>query len=136
MAKSWTDEQISVIEQKNSNLLVAAAAGSGKTAVMVERIIRRVLDEKNPLDIDRIVVVTFTKAAATQMRERIAAALSSVLISQKDERRIRNIRKQLALLDNAVICTIDSFCNYILRNYFNTIDLDPSYRIPSLSSQT
>ena len=129
MAKSWTDEQISVIEQKNSNLLVAAAAGSGKTAVMVERIIRRVLDEKNPLDIDRIVVVTFTKAAATQMRERIAAALSSVLISQKDERRIRNIRKQLALLDNAVICTIDSFCNYILRNYFNTIDLDPSYRI-------
>lgn len=129
MARSWTDEQIKVIEQKNSNLLVAAAAGSGKTAVMVERIIRRVLDEKKPLDIDRIVVVTFTKAAATQMRERIAAALSSALISNKDEKRARVIRKQLALLDNAVICTIDSFCNYILRNYFNTIDLDPSYRI-------
>ncbi len=129
MARSWTDEQIRVIEQKNSNLLVAAAAGSGKTAVMVERIIERVLDDKHPLDIDRIVVVTFTKAAATQMRERIAAALSSVLISEKNEKRARAIRKQLALLDNAVICTIDSFCNYILRNYFNTIDLDPSYRI-------
>lgn len=129
MARSWTDEQIRVIEQKNSNLLVAAAAGSGKTAVMVERIIRRVLDEENPVDIDRIVVVTFTKAAATQMRERIAAALSAELLTRKDEKRVRLIRKQLALLDNAVICTIDSFCNYILRNYFNTIDLDPSYRI-------
>lgn len=129
MARSWTDEQIRVIEQKNSNLLVAAAAGSGKTAVMVERIIRRVLDEEKPVDIDRIVVVTFTKAAATQMRERIAAALSAELLTRKDEKRAGLIRKQLALLDNAVICTIDSFCNYILRNYFNTIDLDPSYRI-------
>ena len=82
MARNWTDEQIRVIEQKNSNLLVAAAAGSGKTAVMVERIIRRVLDEDNPMDIDRIVVVTFTKAAATQMRERIGAALASVLASE------------------------------------------------------
>lgn len=129
MARNWTDEQIKVIEQKNSNLLVAAAAGSGKTAVMVERIIRRVLDDENPMDIDRIVVVTFTKAAATQMRERIGAALAAVLASEKDEGRIRRLRSQLALLDNAVICTIDSFCNYILRNYFNTIDLDPSYRI-------
>ena len=129
MARNWTDEQIRVIEQKNSNLLVAAAAGSGKTAVMVERIIRRVLDEDNPMDIDRIVVVTFTKAAATQMRERIGAALASVLASEHNESRVRRLRSQLALLDNAVICTIDSFCNYILRNYFNTIDLDPSYRI-------
>lgn len=129
MARNWTDEQIRVIEQKNSNLLVAAAAGSGKTAVMVERIIRRVLDEDNPMDIDRIVVVTFTKAAATQMRERIGAALASELASEHNESRVRRLRSQLALLDNAVICTIDSFCNYILRNYFNTIDLDPSYRI-------
>ena len=129
MARSWTDEQIKVIEQKNSNLLVAAAAGSGKTAVMVERIIRRVLDDENPMDIDRIVVVTFTKAAATQMRERIGAALAGELVSEQNESRIRRLKNQLALLDNAVICTIDSFCNYILRNYFNTIDLDPAYRI-------
>ena len=74
MARNWTDEQIRFFEQKNSYLLVASAAGFGKTAVMVERIIRRVLDEDNPMDIDRIVVVTFTKAAATQMRERIGAA--------------------------------------------------------------
>lgn len=129
MARTWTDEQKRVIAQNNSNLLVSAAAGSGKTAVMVERIIQRILDEKHPVDIDRIVVVTFTKAAAAQMKERIAAALSSVMLSEKNEKRVMLIRRQLALLDNAVICTIDSFCNYILRNYFNTIDLDPSYRI-------
>lgn len=129
MARTWTDEQKRVIAQNNSNLLVSAAAGSGKTAVMVERIIQRILDEKHPVDIDRIVVVTFTKAAAAQMKERIAAALSSVMLSEKNEKRVVLIRRQLALLENAVICTIDSFCNYILRNYFNTIDLDPSYRI-------
>ena len=129
MARTWTDEQKRVIAQNNSNLLVSAAAGSGKTAVMVERIIQRILDEKHPVDIDRIVVVTFTKAAAAQMKERIDAALSSVMLSEKNEKRVVLIRRQLALLENAVICTIDSFCNYILRNYFNTIDLDPSYRI-------
>lgn len=129
MARTWTDEQKRVIAQNNSNLLVSAAAGSGKTAVMVERIIQRLLEEKHPVDIDRIVVVTFTKAAAAQMKERIAAALSSVMLSEKNEKRVVLIRRQLALLENAVICTIDSFCNYILRNYFNTIDLDPSYRI-------
>ena len=85
MARTWTDEQKRVIAQNNSNLLVSAAAGSGKTAVMVERIIQRILDEKHPVDIDRIVVVTFTKAAAAQMKERIAAALSSVMLSEKNE---------------------------------------------------
>lgn len=129
MARSWTDEQIRVIQQRNSNLLVAAAAGSGKTAVMVERILRRVLDDEEPLDIDRIVVVTFTKAAAVQMRERIGAAISEELRTQQNEKRVKRLRSQLALLDNAIICTIDSFCNYILRNYFNTIDLDPAFRI-------
>ena len=129
MARSWTDEQVRVIQQRNSNLLVAAAAGSGKTAVMVERILQRVLDDEKPLDIDRIVVVTFTKAAAVQMRERIGAAMSEALRAQQDEKRARRLRNQLALLDNAIICTIDSFCNYLLRNYFNTIDLDPAFRI-------
>lgn len=129
MAREWTDEQKKVIEQKNSNLLVAAAAGSGKTAVMVERIIQRVLSEDNPVDIDRIVVVTFTKAAAAQMRERIAAAFTDMLSKEQDEKRIRRIRSQISLIDNAVITTIDSFCNYVLGNYFNTIDLDPTFRI-------
>ena len=98
MARTWTDEQKRVIAQNNSNLLVSAAAGSGKTAVMVERIIQRLLEEKHPVDIDRIVVVTFTKAAAAQMKERIAAALSSVMLSEKNEKRVVLIRRQLALL--------------------------------------
>ena len=93
MARSWTDEQVRVIQQRNSNLLVAAAAGSGKTAVMVERILRRVLDDEEPLDIDRIVVVTFTKAAAVQMRERIGTAMSEELRTQQDEKRIRRLRR-------------------------------------------
>ena len=91
MARSWTDEQVRVIQQRNSNLLVAAAAGSGKTAVMVERILQRVLDDEKPLDIDRIVVVTFTKAAAVQMRERIGAAMSEALRAQQDEKRARRL---------------------------------------------
>ena len=110
MARTWTDEQKRVIAQNNSNLLVSAAAGSGKTAVMVERIIQRILDEKHPVDIDRIVVVTFTKAAAAQMKERIAAALSSVMLSEKNEKRVVLIRRQLALLENAVISI--SLANY------------------------
>lgn len=129
MGRNWTEEQLRVIGQKDSNLLVAAAAGSGKTAVMVERIIGRVLSKEAPLDIDRIIVVTFTKAAAAQMRERIGAALGAALKNEEDGESLKRIRRQSALLDNAIICTIDSFCNYILRNYFNSVDLDPSFRI-------
>lgn len=129
MGRKWTEEQLRVIGQKDSNLLVAAAAGSGKTAVIVERIIGRVLSEEAPVDIDRIVVVTFTKAAATEMRERIGAALGAALKNEEDGERLNRIRSQRALLDNAIICTIDSFCNYILRNYFNAVDLDPAFRI-------
>ncbi len=129
MARNWTDEQKCVIDQTDSNLLVAAAAGSGKTAVMVERIIRRVLSKDKPVDIDRIVVVTFTKAAANEMRERIGKALFDAMKNETDYAEKNIIRRQLALLENSLICTIDSFCNYILRNYFNTIDLDPAFRI-------
>ena len=129
MAREWTSEQRAVIEQRGTNLLVAAAAGSGKTAVMVERIIRRVIFDDNPIDIDRIVVVTFTKAAAAEMKQRIANAFMDALEKETDKQRLIRIRTQLSLLENANICTIDSYCNYILKNYFNTINLDPAFRI-------
>ena len=130
MATKWTKEQEKCINQKGSNLLVAAAAGSGKTAVMVERIVQRVMDKDNPVDIDRIIVVTFTKAAAAEMKGRIAARLAAELEREDLTASERSrIRRQIMLTDNANICTIDSFCNFILRNYFNTIDLDPGFRI-------
>ena len=107
-------------------MLVSAAAGSGKTAVLVERIIQRVLDEEHPIEIDRIVVVTFTKAAAAEMRERILAAIQDKLAEQPDN---AYLMRQATLVHNAQITTIDSFCNYIVRNHFHEIDLEPDYRI-------
>lgn len=123
---AWTDEQIYAINARNSNLLVSAAAGSGKTAVLVERIIRRVMDENNPIDIDSILVVTFTKAAAGEMKSRIMNAFSEEVKKNPGN---RHLIRQLALVENAKISTIDSFCNDIVKNYYNTIDLDPNIRI-------
>ena len=84
MARNWTEAQSQAIEARNSNLLLAAAAGSGKTAVLVERIIKKITDEENPVDIDRLLVLTFTNAAAAEMRERIVSALSDELIKNPD----------------------------------------------------
>ena len=123
---AWTNDQINAINARNSNLLVSAAAGSGKTAVLVERIINRVLDKENPIDIDSILVVTFTKLAAGEMRSRIANAFENCL---KEEPGNRQLIRQLALVENAKISTIDSFCNDVVKNYYNTIDLDPNIRI-------
>ena len=103
----WTKEQLSAIETRNCNLLVAAAAGSGKTAVLVERIIRIITNEDNPVDIDKLLVVTFTNAAAAEMRERIAAAISKALDKEPTS---RNLQKQLVLLNRANITTMHSFC--------------------------
>ena len=122
----WTTDQQKVIDIREQNMLVSAAAGSGKTAVLVERIIQRVLDEKHPIEIDRIVVVTFTKAAAAEMRERILAAIQDKLAEQPDN---AYLMRQATLVHNAQITTIDSFCNYIVRNHFHEIDLEPDYRI-------
>ena len=122
----WTIDQQKVIDIREQNMLVSAAAGSGKTAVLVERIIQRVLDEKHPIEIDRIVVVTFTKAAAAEMRERILAAIQDKLAEQPDN---AYLMRQATLVHNAQITTIDSFCNYIVRNHFHEIDLEPDYRI-------
>ncbi len=127
MAKvTWTADQRKVIELRNRNLLVSAAAGSGKTAVLVERIIERVTDGEKPLDIDRLLVVTFTKAAAAQMRERIGEAIEQRLLADGAN---DHLQRQQTLLHSAQITTIDSFCMYVVRNYFHLIDLDPGFRI-------
>ncbi len=126
MAISFTAEQQKVIDTRGCNVLVSAAAGSGKTAVLVERIIRMVCDESRPVDIDRLLVVTFTNAAAAEMRERIAAGISARLEEQPDS---EHIQRQATLLHNAQITTIDSFCLFLLRNHFQEVGLDPAFRI-------
>ena len=122
----WTKEQWEAISERNRTLLVAAAAGSGKTAVLVQRIIGKITDETHPVDIDRLLVMTFTNAAATEMRSRIADAISAYLEEKPDS---PNIRKQLALLGKANISTIHSFCLEVIRNNFHKIDIDPGFRI-------
>ena len=122
----WTNEQLQAIETRRCNLLVAAAAGSGKTAVLVERIIRIITNEENPVDIDKLLVVTFTSAAASEMRERIASAISKSLEKSPNS---KNLQRQLTLLSRANITTMHSFCLDVIKNYFYTIDLDPSFRI-------
>lgn len=126
MAVTFTPEQQKAIELHGCNILVSAAAGSGKTAVLVERIVRMVCDEANPVDIDRLLIVTFTNAAAAEMRERIGAGISKRLSENPES---EHIQKQATLLHNAQITTIDSFCLYLLRNHFNEIGLDPAFRI-------
>lgn len=126
MAVTFTPEQQRVIDLRGCNILVSAAAGSGKTAVLVERIVSRVCDEAHPVDIDRLLIVTFTNAAAAEMRERIAAGIAARLERQPDS---EHIQRQAALLHNAQITTIDSFCLFLLRNHFNEIGLDPAFRI-------
>lgn len=122
----WTPEQQAAITLKDCNLLVAAAAGAGKTAVLVERIIQKIIDENNPADIDSLLVVTFTNAAATEMRERIGAAISKAIEEKKDS---KNINRQLALLNKAAITTIHSFCLEVIRSNFQSLDIDPRFRI-------
>lgn len=126
MGMTWTTEQQQVIDYRKRNILVSAAAGSGKTAVLVERIIKRVTEEENPIDIDRLIVVTFTKAAAAEMRERISAALEKKREEQPENERLE---RQQTLIHNAQITTIDSFCLFVVRNHFEEIDLDPNFRI-------
>lgn len=126
MAISFTERQQQVIEERNCNLLVSAAAGSGKTAVLVERIIRQITDREHPVDIDRLLVVTFTSAAAAEMRERVSNAISDRLAKEPEN---EHLQKQATLLHNAQITTIDSFCLFVLRNQFHTIGLDPGFRI-------
>ncbi|GEN35756.1 helicase-exonuclease AddAB subunit AddA [Aneurinibacillus danicus] len=122
---TWTDEQWDAIASRGSNVLVAAAAGSGKTAVLVERIIRRITDEHHPLSVDNLLVVTFTNAAAAEMRHRIGAALEKAAAAQPSS----YLRRQLTLLNRASITTLHSFCMEVLQRYYYLIGIDPSFRI-------
>ncbi|SDI31607.1 DNA helicase/exodeoxyribonuclease V, subunit A [Pseudobutyrivibrio sp. 49] len=121
-----TKEQEKVRDTRNKNMLVSAAAGSGKTFVLVQRIISEILDEKNPIDVDRILVVTFTNAAAAEMKDRIRQAIDKAVSEKGVDKRIK---AQATLIHSAHIRTIDSFCSWIVKNYFYEIDQEPSFRI-------
>ncbi|MGN1123666.1 MAG: UvrD-helicase domain-containing protein, partial [Eubacterium sp.] len=121
----WTQQQSNAINARNSNILVSAAAGSGKTAVLVERVVKMITDSDNPVDIDRLLIVTFTNAAAAEMKSRINKSLKQALKSQPDN---ANIRKQLSLLPNAKICTIDSFCINLVRDNFYTLSINQDFK--------
>lgn len=122
----WTEEQKSAIYEKGENILVAAAAGSGKTAVLVERIIQKIIKDK--VDIDKLLVVTFTNAAASEMRERVLEAIYKKLDEDPFD---ENLQRQIVLLGKSNICTIHSFCLDVIRNYFYEIDLPANFRIGS-----
>ncbi|WNQ13448.1 helicase-exonuclease AddAB subunit AddA [Paenibacillus aurantius] len=123
---TWTNEQWDAISLSGENILVAAAAGSGKTAVLVERIIRKLSDETDPMDVDRLLVATFTKAAASEMKQRIREALSAALEKSPDS---AHLRSQLALLNKASITTLHSFCLEVIQRHYQVIRLDPGFRI-------
>ena len=120
----WTEEQQQAIYEKGSNILVAAAAGSGKTAVLVERIVNKIINEK--IDIDKILVVTFTNLAAGQMRERILDVIYKKIEENPED---MHLQKQITLLPKANICTIDSFCLDVVKNNFFELDISPNFRI-------
>ena len=121
----WTKEQELSIYEKGENILVAAAAGSGKTAVLVERIINKIINEN--VDIDKLLVVTFTNAAASEMKQRVLDAIYKKLEEQPDN---ENLQKQILLLNKASICTIDSFCLDVVRNnFFELQNVSPNFRI-------
>ncbi|MCA1030972.1 helicase-exonuclease AddAB subunit AddA [Bacillus timonensis] len=122
----WTDDQWKAIVASGQDILVAAAAGSGKTAVLVERIIKKVISKENPVDVDRLLIVTFTNASAAEMRNRIGEALEKAL---KEQPASLHLRRQLSLLNKASISTIHSFCLQVIRTYYYLLDIDPGFRI-------
>lgn len=126
MSVAWTEDQKRVIDTREKNLLVSAAAGSGKTAVLVERILTLITDETHPVDVDRLLITTFTRAAAGEMKERIGKALLARL---EEDPGNEWLQRQEALVSRAQITTIHGFCLYVIRNYFHTIDLNPGFRI-------
>lgn len=122
---AWSAKQLEAIETRGKNILVAAAAGSGKTSVLVERIIRRLTDADDPITIDRLLVVTFTNAAASEMRERIGAALREASQQKGNER----LARQLLLLPSASISTMHAFCQTLIRRHIHLLPIDPKFRI-------
>lgn len=126
MKVNWTADQQKVIDLRNRNILVSAAAGSGKTAVLVERIISMLTDAKDPMDVDRLLVVTFTEAAAGEMKERIREAVEKKLFDEPDN---EHLSRQATLIHNAQITTIHSFCLSVIRDHFHAIHIDPAFRV-------
>jgi len=126
---SYTDDQLTAIKTRDHNILVAAAAGSGKTQVLVERIIRQLIDGE--LDVDELLVVTFTNAAAAEMRERIGAALEKELEKVNDKQIAARLERQIVLLTGADICTFHAFCQRLIRQHIEVLDLDPKFRLAS-----
>lgn len=122
----WTSDQQKAISSFGKDILVAAAAGSGKTAVLVERIIQRLIDQENGYNVDELLVVTFTNASAAEMRHRIGVALEAAI---KENPHSLHLRKQLTLLSKASISTLHSFCLDVVKRYYYLVDLDPSFRI-------
>ena len=126
MSKKWTPNQSNAINVRGKNILVSAAAGSGKTAVLVERVIKYITDEKNPIDVDKLLVVTFTNAAAAEMKSRISAALNDIISADPNN---TNAIRQLSLLPGAKVCTIDSFCINLVRENFFKLDISQDFGI-------
>ena len=126
MGMTWTEEQKKVITTRGRNILVSAAAGSGKTAVLVARILSRITDAEDPVDLDRLLIVTFTKAAAGEMRERIVRAIAEARREQPDN---EHLMRQTALIPGAMITTIDGFCSYVIRNYGHLAGITPGARV-------
>ena len=126
MGRNWTEEQQKVIDTRGRSLLVSAAAGSGKTAVLVERILKEILDAENPVDLDRLLIVTFTRAATAQLRERIRDAVTGEY--EKDPENVK-LQHQMSLLGCDHIMTIDRFFLMVIRDHYEEIGLDPSFRI-------
>ncbi len=126
MAFDLTPEQRQIVDARHTSLLVSAAAGSGKTAVLVERIVSLVCDEKEPVDIDRILVVTFTQAAAAEMKERVLKRINEKLEEDPEN---EHLQRQVTLVHQALITTIDSFCLDVVRNHFQEVGIEPDFRV-------
>jgi ATP-dependent helicase/nuclease subunit A len=136
---AWTKAQQSAIDKRKANILVSAAAGSGKTAVLTERVCKRVLgnSEEKAIDLDRFLIVTFTSAAAQEMKERIAAKISDYMegfgqkptFTKEDRKQVEHLERQLALLHKASISTMHSFCLKLIRNYFDELGVDPTIKV-------
>ena len=125
MGVKWTKQQQQVIDLRDRNILVSAAAGSGKTAVLVERIITMLTDEEHPVNVDELLIVTFTEAAAGEMKERIRGAIEKALEENPEN---EHLKRQATLIHNAQITTIHSFCLSVIRDHFHVIDIYPGFR--------
>lgn len=131
--KKWTKPQLDAINARNGSILVSAAAGSGKTAVLVQRVIEILVDEEKPCDADKLLIVTFTNAAAAEMKERISERLSELIRQRPFDNRLK---RQQVLLSNAHISTIHSFCNNIIREHFYILGVSKDFKIADTSEMS